>query len=130
MAGFDGLKTQRAYQSFLFLGDGDPIRNVAPESLLVLNRDDQKIFDMFDSAGLPMTDFNIAKFCSQKSVYGLDMDVIKMRHESGFLFRLRKVANGNADVARSEQVLPLELDEDDDGFLAAEVLMNLKRKMI
>ncbi|PQQ18396.1 ankyrin repeat domain-containing protein 13B [Prunus yedoensis var. nudiflora] len=103
LAGFDGLKIQRADQSFLFLGDGDQSHDVPSGSLLVLNRDDRKIFDAFENAGSPMSESDIAGFCSQTSV-----------------FRSRKVANGDADVAGSEQVLPLELDEDDDGFLVAE----------
>ncbi|PON43925.1 Ankyrin repeat domain-containing protein [Parasponia andersonii] len=146
LAGFDGLKIQRADQSFLFLGDGDPSHDVASGSLLVLNRDDRKIFDAFESAGSPMSDFDIAEFCSQTSVYRPGMDVTKAElvgrtnwrrqektesvgewkarvyevHNVVFSFRSRKVANGDADVAGSEQVLPLELDEDDDGFLVAE----------
>lgn len=146
LAGFDGLKIQRADQSFLFLGDGDQIHNVSPGSLLVLNHDDRKIFDAFENAGAPMTESDIAGFCSQTSVYRPGMDVTKAelvgrtnwrRQEKTesvgewkakvyevqnvvFSFRSRKVAHGENDVAGSEQVLPLELDEDDDGFLVAE----------
>ncbi|XP_065879205.1 uncharacterized protein [Euphorbia lathyris] len=145
LAGFDGLKIQRADQSFLFLGDGDDIHNVPPGSLLVLNRDDRKIFDAFENAGAPMTESDIAGFCSQTSVYRPGMDVTKAelvgrtnwrRQEKTesvgewkakvyemqnvvFSFRSRKVAHAENDVA-GEQVLPLELDEDDDGFLVAE----------
>ena len=43
-------------------------------------------------------------------------------HNVVFSFRSRKVAGGDSDVAGSEQVLPLELDEDNDGFLVAENL--------
>ncbi|WCJ20177.1 Ankyrin repeat family protein [Euphorbia peplus] len=139
LAGFDGLKIQRADQSFLFLGDGDDIHNVPPGSLLVLNRDDRKIFDAFENAGSPMTDSDIAGFCSQTSVYRPGMDVTRAelvgrtnwrRQEKTesvgawkakvfemqnvvFSFRSRK-------VAENDVVLPLELDEDDDGFLVAE----------
>ncbi|KAM1423212.1 hypothetical protein ACFX2I_005256 [Malus domestica] len=146
LAGFDGLKIQRADQSFLFLGDGDQSHDVPPGSLLVLNRDDRKIFDAFENAGSPMSESDIAGFCSQTSVYRPGMDVTKAElvgrtnwrrqdktesvgewkarvyeiHNVVFIFRSRKVANGDADVAGSEQVLPLELDEDDDGFLVAE----------
>ncbi|KAM1456149.1 hypothetical protein ACFX10_005286 [Malus domestica] len=146
LAGFDGLKIQRADQSFLFLGDGDQSHDVPPGSLLVLNRDDRKIFDAFENAGSPMSESDIAGFCSQTSVYRPGMDVTKAElvgrtnwrrqdktesvgewkarvyeiHNVVFSFRSRKVANGDADVAGSEQVLPLELDEDDDGFLVAE----------
>ncbi|XP_050367759.1 uncharacterized protein LOC126786091 [Argentina anserina] len=149
LAGFDGLKIQRADQSFLFLGDGDQAHDVPEGSLLVLNRDDRKIFDAFENAGSPMTESDIAGFCSQTSVYRPGMDVTRAElvgrtnwrrqeksenvgewkarvfemHNVVFSFRSRKVVNAdNADVAAagSEQVLPLELDEDDDGFLVAE----------
>ena len=45
-------------------------------------------------------------------------------HHVVFSFRSRKVVGGDSDVAGSEQVLPLELDEDDDddGFLVAKNL--------
>ncbi|KAF2304689.1 hypothetical protein GH714_037492 [Hevea brasiliensis] len=146
LAGFDGLKIQRADQSFLFLGDGDQIHNIPSGSLLVLNRDDRKIFDAFENAGAPMSESDIAGFCSQTSVYRPGMDVTKAElvgrtnwrrqektesvgewkakvyevHNVVFSFRSRKVAHSENEVAGSEQVLPLELDEDDDGFLVAE----------
>ncbi|KAM1033525.1 hypothetical protein FF1_037007 [Malus domestica] len=146
LAGFDGLKIQRADQSFLFLGDGDQSHDVPPGSLLVLNRDERKIFDAFENAGSPMSESDIAGFCAQTSVYRPGMDVTRAElvgrtnwrrqektesvgewkarvyeiHNVVFSFRSRKVTNGDADVAGSEQVLPLELDEDDDGFLVAE----------
>ncbi|KAL5578832.1 hypothetical protein UlMin_011274 [Ulmus minor] len=145
LAGFDGLKIQRADQSFLFLGDGDPSQDIPAGSLLVLNRDNRKIFDAFENAGQPMSESDIAGFCSQTSVYRPGMDVTKAElvgrtnwrrqektesvgewkakvyeiHNVVFSFRSRKVTVGD-DVAGSEQVLPLELDEDDDGFLVAE----------
>lgn len=144
LAGFDGLKIQRADQSFLFLGDGDQMHNVSCGSLLVLNHDDRKIFDAFENAGAPMSESDIAGFCAQSSVYRPGMDVTKAElvgrtnwrrqektesvgewkarvyelHNVVFSFRSRKVHEN--DVAGSEQVLPLELDEDDDGFLVAE----------
>ncbi|KAF9672077.1 hypothetical protein SADUNF_Sadunf11G0003300 [Salix dunnii] len=144
LAGFDGLKIQRADQSFLFLGDGDQAHSIPPGSLLVLNHDERKIFDAFESAGAPMSESDIAGFCSQTSVYRPGMDVTKAelisrtnwrRQEKTesvgewkakvyelnnvvFSFRSRKVIE--SDVAGSEQVLPLEFDEDDDGFLVAE----------
>lgn len=146
LAGFDGLKIQRADQSFLFLGDGDHTHDIPSGSLLVLNRDDRKIFDAFENAGGPMSESDVAGFCSQTSVYRPGMDVTRAElvgrtnwrrqektesvgewkakvyevHNVVFSFRSRKVAGGDADVAGSEQVLPLELDEDDDGFLVAE----------
>ncbi|KAF5729064.1 ankyrin repeat domain-containing protein 13C [Tripterygium wilfordii] len=146
LAGFDGLKIQRADQSFLFLGDGDPSHKVPSGSLLVLNHDNRKIFDAFENAGAPMSESDIAGFCAQTSVYRPGMDVTKAelvsrtnwrRQEKTesvgewkakvyeinnvvFSFRSRKVTNSENDVAGSEQVIPLELDEDDDGFLVAE----------
>ncbi|KAG2262268.1 hypothetical protein Bca52824_069347 [Brassica carinata] len=142
LAGFDGLKIQRADQSFLFLGDGDESLDISPGSLLVLNRDDRKILDAFESAGAPISDSDIAGFCSQSSLYRPGMDVTKAelvgrmnwrRQEKmesvgdwkarvyeiqkvTFSFRSRKIVNDG----ESEQVQPLELDEDDDGFLVAE----------
>ncbi|EXB55126.1 Ankyrin repeat domain-containing protein 13C [Morus notabilis] len=146
LAGFDGLKIQRADQSFLFLGDGDQSHDIPSGSLLVLNRDNRKIFDAFENVGAPMSESDMAGVCSQTSVYRPGMDVTKAElvgrtnwrrqektenvgewkarvyevHNVVFSFRSRKVAGGDADVAGSEQVLPLELDEDDDGFLVAE----------
>ncbi|KAI5447206.1 uncharacterized protein LOC127077948 [Lathyrus oleraceus] len=143
LAGFDGLKIQRADQSFLFLGDGDITHAVPSGSLLVLNRDDRKIFDAFENAGAPMSDSDVAGFCSQTSVYRPGMDVTKAelvgrtnwrKQEKTenvgewkarvyevqnvlFSFKSRKVSAGESG---SEQVIPLELDEDEDGFLVAE----------
>ncbi|GMI72730.1 hypothetical protein like AT1G62050 [Hibiscus trionum] len=146
LAGFDGLKIQRADQSFLFLGDGDNHHNIPCGSLLVLNRDDRKIFDAFENAGAPMSESDVSGFCSQTSVYRPGMDVTKAElvgrtnwrrqektesvgewkarvyevHNVIFSFRSRKVVGSENDVAGSELVLPLELDEDDDGFLVCE----------
>uniref|UniRef100_A0A7N0TMZ4 Ankyrin repeat domain-containing protein n=1 Tax=Kalanchoe fedtschenkoi TaxID=63787 RepID=A0A7N0TMZ4_KALFE len=144
LAGFDGLKIQRADQSFLFLGDGNKEHGIAPGSLLVVNRDEKKIFDAFENAGGQMSDADVATFCKQTSVYRPGMDVTKAElvcrtnwrrqekvesvgewkarvyeiHNVVFSFRSRKVIDN--DVAGCEQVLPLELDEDEDGFLVAE----------
>ena len=41
-------------------------------------------------------------------------------HNVVFSFQSWKVAGGDSNVAGSEQVLPLELNEDDDSFLIAE----------
>ncbi|XVE87772.1 hypothetical protein DITRI_Ditri19aG0014700 [Diplodiscus trichospermus] len=146
LAGFDGLKMQRADQSFLFLGDGDHLHNIPCGSLLVLNHDERKILDAFENARAPMSESDIAGFCSQTSVYRPGMDVTRAElvgrtnwrrqektesvgqwkakvyevHNVIFSFRSRKVASSENDVAGSEQVLPLELDEDDDGFLVCE----------
>ncbi|KAL2931439.1 Ankyrin repeat domain-containing protein 13C-A [Bienertia sinuspersici] len=139
LAGFDGMKIQRADQSFLFLGDGDSEKEIPEGSLIVVNRDDKKIFDAFENAGAPMTDEDMAAFCSQTSVYRPGMDVTKAEliprtnwrrqdkvesvgewkakvydvQNVVFSFRSRKVSS------RDEQVLPLELDEEE-GFLVAE----------
>ncbi|XP_061336947.1 uncharacterized protein LOC133284013 [Gastrolobium bilobum] len=149
LAGFDGLKIQRAEQTFLFLGDGDRAHDIPSGSLLVLNHDDRKIFDAFENAEAPMSDSDAAGFCSQTSVYRPGMDVTKAElvgrtnwrrqdktenvgewmarvyevHNVIFSFRSRKIAAGDSNVAGSEQVLPLELDEDEDGFLVAEIPM-------
>ncbi|KAL9236612.1 hypothetical protein vseg_011258 [Gypsophila vaccaria] len=77
LAGFDGMKIQRADQSFLFLGDGDDENAIPEGSLLVLNRDDQEIYDAFENAGAPMSDRDVASFCSQTSVYRPGVDVTK-----------------------------------------------------
>ncbi|KAJ1428734.1 Ankyrin repeat domain-containing protein 13 [Sesbania bispinosa] len=130
LAGFDGLKIQRADQSFLFLGDGDHVHDIPCGSLLVLNRDDKKIFDAFENAGAPMSDSDAVGFCSQTSVYRPGMDVTKAElvgrtnwrrqekmenvgewkarvyevHNVVFSFRSRKVSTGGeSDVAGSEQ---------------------------
>ncbi|GAB2301077.1 hypothetical protein Dimus_035111 [Dionaea muscipula] len=147
LAGFEGLKIQRADQSFLFLGDGDRRNDVPEGSMLVLNHDERKIFDAFENAGAPMTDADVAGFCSQSSVYRPGMDVTKAelvsrtnwrRQEKtemvgewrskvcevqnvSFSFRSRKVPNSDKDVDGSEQISPLELDEEtEEGFLVAE----------
>ncbi|CAK9146856.1 unnamed protein product [Ilex paraguariensis] len=147
LAGYDGLKIQRANQSFLFLGDGDSKFDIPSGSLLVLNHDDKKIFDAFENAGAPLSDSDIASFCSQTSVYRPGMDVTRAElvgrtnwrrqekieavgewkarvyevHNVVFSFRSRKISSNEGDVAGSEQILPLELDEDsEEGFIVAE----------
>ncbi|VFQ88944.1 unnamed protein product [Cuscuta campestris] len=149
LAGYDGLKIQRANQSFLFFGDGSDCEinfDIPPGSLLVLNHDDRKVFDAFENAGNPLTEGDVADFCSQRSVHRPGMDVTKAtlvgrtnwrgqgKTESvgewkarvyevnnvTFSYRSRKATFGEAG---SEQILPLdlELEEDsDDGFLVAE----------
>ncbi|CAI9087169.1 OLC1v1021173C1 [Oldenlandia corymbosa var. corymbosa] len=145
LAGYDGLKIQRANQSFLFLGDGDQTHDVPAGSLLVLNHDEKKIFDAFESAGAPMSDADIASFCNQTCVYRPGMDVTRAElvgrtnwrrqektetvgewkarvyevHNVIFSFRSRKITA----VDGSEQILPLDLELDEDteeGFLVAE----------
>ncbi|KAK6917285.1 Ankyrin repeat domain-containing protein 13 [Dillenia turbinata] len=146
LSGFDGLKIQRADQSFLFLGDGDDDLDIPCGSLLVLNRDERKIFNAFENAGSAMSESDIAGFCSQTSVYRPGMDVTNAElvgrtnwrrqektemigewkakvygvHNVLFSFRSRKVVADN-DFTGNEQVLPLELDEDsEEGFIVAE----------
>ncbi|GAB4847274.1 hypothetical protein Ancab_026316 [Ancistrocladus abbreviatus] len=138
---------QRVDQSFLFLGYGNHENNVLEGSLPVLNHNERKIFDAFENIRAPMADAKIAAFCSQTSVYHPRMDVTKVElvnrtnwrrqektenvgewkakvcevHNIGFNFRSRKVTNLENEVARSEQILPLELDEDSKGgFLVVE----------
>ncbi|XP_043689136.1 ankyrin repeat domain-containing protein 13C-like [Telopea speciosissima] len=148
LAGFDGLKIQRANQSFLFLGDGDRDHGLPSGTLLVLNRDDRKIFDAFETASVPMSESDVAGFCSQTSVYRPGVDVTRAElvgrtnwrkqertesvgewkakvyemHNVVFSFRTRKVVGDAAgDPPGGEQILPLELEEDaEDGFLVAE----------
>ncbi|KAM3285396.1 ankyrin repeat domain-containing protein 13C [Capsicum chacoense] len=144
LAGYDGLKVQRANQSFLFLGDGDRNSDIPAGSLLVLNHDDLKMYDAFENAGAPLSDSDVSSFCNQTSVYRPGMDVTKSTLVSRtnwrgqektenigewkarvydvnnvvFSFRSRKISG-----AESEQILPLdlELEEDsEDGFLVAE----------
>ncbi|VVA91017.1 unnamed protein product [Arabis nemorensis] len=77
LAGFDGFKIRRANQSFLFLSEGDEFLDVSPGTLLVLNRDEKTILNAFENAGEPITDSEIAGFCSQSSLYRPGMDVTK-----------------------------------------------------
>ncbi|KAH7837717.1 hypothetical protein Vadar_017174 [Vaccinium darrowii] len=143
LSGFDGMKVQRADQSFLFLGDGDSTLDIPSGALLVLNHDSKKIFDAFENAGTCLSETDIASFCAQTSVYRPGMDVTQAElvgrtnwrrqektesvgewkarvyevHNVVFTYRSRKiVTSGDSDG----QILPLELDEDDDGFLVAE----------
>ncbi|KAI3456464.1 hypothetical protein Pfo_013127 [Paulownia fortunei] len=81
LAGFDGLKIQRANQSFLFLNDFNYSNTIdidIPQgSLLILNHDEKKIYDAFENAGNPLSDSDISSFCNQTSVYRPGMDVTK-----------------------------------------------------
>ncbi|KAI3987705.1 hypothetical protein MKX01_028439 [Papaver californicum] len=160
LAGFDGYKIQRTDQSFLFLGDGDSQHNVPSGSLLVLNRDQHKIFDAFENADSPLSESDVNGFWEQTSVYRPGMDVTQAQlvarmnwrrqektenvgewkskvyeiHNVVFSFRSRKVFNHHhrENLEENQQkkvldeededdiVLPLELDEDSDGFLVAE----------
>lgn len=147
LAGFDGMKVQRADQSFLFFGDGEPSLNIPSGSLLVLNRDERKIFDAFENAGAPLSDADVAGFCNQTSVHRPGMDVTQAElvgrtnwrrqekmesvgewkariyevHNVVFSYRSRKIVAGDSDIAGSEQILPLELEEDaEEGFLVFE----------
>ncbi|KAL1537320.1 ankyrin repeat domain-containing protein 13C [Salvia divinorum] len=81
LAGYDGLKIQRANQSFLFLNDfncsNSNIIDVPEGSLLILNHDERKIYDAFENAGNPLSDADVSNFCNQTSVYRPGMDVTK-----------------------------------------------------
>ncbi|GFP94330.1 ankyrin repeat domain-containing protein 13b [Phtheirospermum japonicum] len=56
LAGFDGLKIQRADQSFLFLGDGSEDGKVLPGSLCVVSHKDKDVLNAMDGAGTPATE--------------------------------------------------------------------------
>ncbi|KAK4765102.1 hypothetical protein SAY86_026192 [Trapa natans] len=146
LAGFDGMKIKRADQSFLFLGEGDQSKDVPVGSLLVLNRDSRTVYNVFENAGAPMSESEAARYCLERSFHRPGMDVTKAElvgrtnwrrhdktehigewkarvydvHNVVFSMKSREVVSPESDVAGSEQVLPLELDEDDDGFLVAE----------
>ncbi|KAL0310721.1 UNVERIFIED_CONTAM: Ankyrin repeat domain-containing protein 13C [Sesamum angustifolium] len=81
LAGYDGLKIQRANQSFLFLNDVNYNNaldiDIPRGSLLILNHDKKKIYDAFENAGNPLSDSDIANLCNQTSVYRPGMDVTK-----------------------------------------------------
>lgn len=77
LAGFDRFKIRRASQSFLFLGDGDEFLDVASGTLLVLNREEKTILNAFENANDPISDGEIAGFCSRTSLYRPGMDVTK-----------------------------------------------------
>ncbi|KAL8461446.1 hypothetical protein ACS0TY_031984 [Phlomoides rotata] len=81
LAGYDGLKIQRANQSFLFLNDFNYSNSIDSDiprgSLLILNHDEKKIYDAFENAGNPLSDTDVSNFCNQTSVYRPGMDVTK-----------------------------------------------------
>ncbi|XP_057764897.1 uncharacterized protein LOC130985795 [Salvia miltiorrhiza] len=144
LAGYDGLKIQRANQSFLFLNDFSNSSSIdIPEgSLLILNHDEKKIYDAFENAGNPLSDADVSNFCNQTSVYRPGMDVTKAEligrtnwrrqektetvgewkarvyemHNVMFTFRSRKVnaAEHRDDPFSPTCVLPLEMDEESD----------------
>ncbi|GFP91972.1 ankyrin repeat domain-containing protein 13c [Phtheirospermum japonicum] len=150
LAGFDGLKIQRANQSFLFLNDLNHSNDDIPQgSLLILNHDEKKIYDAFENAGTPLSDSDVSNFCNQTSVYRPGMDVTKAEligrtnwrrqektetvgdwkakvyemHNVSFTFRSRKInaAENRDDPFSPTCVLPLEIDEDsDEDFIVAE----------
>ncbi|KAK9084814.1 hypothetical protein Sjap_025225 [Stephania japonica] len=127
-------------------GDDGFRHHLPSDTLLVLNHEERKIFDAFENAGSAIFDSEVAAFCAQTSVYRPGMDVTKAelvartnwrrqeRTESVgewkarvydiqnvvFSFRTKKLA-GDAAPAGEEQILPLELEEDEEeGFLVAE----------
>ncbi|KZV37177.1 ankyrin repeat domain-containing protein 13C-B-like [Dorcoceras hygrometricum] len=144
LAGYDGLKIQRANQSFLFLNDSydDRALDIPPGSLFILNHDEKKIYDAFENAGNPLSDSDISNFCNQTSVYRPGMDVTKAEliartnwrrqektenvgewkarvyemHNVIFTFRSRKACPGGSreDPFGPTCVLPLEIDEESD----------------
>nr|XP_043626287.1 ankyrin repeat domain-containing protein 13C-B [Erigeron canadensis] len=146
LSGYDGLKIQRANQSFVFLGDGDENLDIPCGSLLVLNHDEKKIFDAFENAGNPLSDSDIYGFVNQTSVYRPGMDVTKAelcprinwrRQEKVesvgewkakvydiqnvcFSFRSRKIVSNNNEDSSGVMPFELDLDDGDDGFLVAE----------
>ncbi|XP_058094441.1 uncharacterized protein LOC131240323 [Magnolia sinica] len=77
LAGFDGLKIHRADQSFIFLSDQNPSLSLQSGSLLVLNRNERKIFDAFENAGMPLSESDEEGVASQTSVYRPGMDVTR-----------------------------------------------------
>ncbi|CAH8372159.1 unnamed protein product [Eruca vesicaria subsp. sativa] len=77
LAGFDSFKIHRENRSFLFLGDGDEFLDVSPGTLLVLNREDKTILNAFENANDPISDGEVAGFCSQTSLYRPGMDVTR-----------------------------------------------------
>ncbi|KAG9454014.1 hypothetical protein H6P81_006918 [Aristolochia fimbriata] len=148
LAGFDGLKIQRADQSFLFLGDGHHRLGLASGSLLVLNRTEKKIYDAFENAGAPLSPADEAGFAAQTSVYRPGMDVTRAElvgrtnwrrqertesvgewkakvyelHNVVFSFRSRKALPQHLDP-EDEEARAMELvfkENPEDGFLVAE----------
>ncbi|KAF6173296.1 hypothetical protein GIB67_026991 [Kingdonia uniflora] len=124
--------------------------DVPAGSLLVLNHDDRKVFNAFENAGDPLTESDIAGFWSQTSVYRPGIDVTRAEivrrsnwrgkdvtesvgewkskvyeiHNVQLSFRSRKVNedDDDADVdVEIEEISTLELNEDDDGFLVADI---------
>ncbi|GFP79055.1 ankyrin repeat domain-containing protein 13b [Phtheirospermum japonicum] len=81
LSGYDGLKIQRANQSFLFLNDMD--HHHAPDLdrthgvLLIVNHDKHEIYDAFENAGSPLSDTDVSNFCNQTTIYRPGMDVTK-----------------------------------------------------
>lgn len=148
LAGFDGLKVHRAEQSFLFLGDGDAARRLPPGTLLVLNRDERRVFDAFENAGAPLSPEDEASFAAQSSVYRPGVDVTKAElvgrtnwrkqertetvgewkakvyelHNVVFTFRSRKPSPFSPAKAGSGGVDLVfgDSSDDDEGFLVAE----------
>ncbi|KAK4772738.1 hypothetical protein SAY86_014513 [Trapa natans] len=146
LAGFDGMRVKRADQSFLFLGEGDQSKDIPAGSLLVLNRDSRTAYNVFENAGAPMSESEAARYSLETSFHRPGMDVTKAElvgrmnwgrqdktehvgewkarvydvHNVIFSMKSREIVSPESDVAGSEQVLPLEIDEVDDGFLVAE----------
>ncbi|GER56282.1 ankyrin repeat family protein [Striga asiatica] len=149
LSGYDGLKIQRANQSFLFLNGAAEDGGGPDGALLILNHDKREILDAFENAGIPLPDADVANFCNQTAVYRPGIDVTRAElvprtnwrrqektesvgdwkarvyeiHNVLFTFRSRKVAvPENRDDPYSQNcILPLEIDEEsEDGFIVAE----------
>ncbi|KAL8032861.1 hypothetical protein ABFX02_13G124500 [Erythranthe guttata] len=152
-AGYDGLKVQRANQSILFLNEFDCANtnniDIPHGSLLILNHDEERYYDVFENAGNPLSDTDLSILCNQTKVYRPGMDVTKAElvgrtnwrrqekkesvgnwkarvyemHNVTFTFRSRKInaAENREDPFSPTCVLPLEIDEDsDEDFIVAE----------
>ncbi|KAL7145476.1 hypothetical protein ABFS83_07G086800 [Erythranthe nasuta] len=80
-AGYDGLKVQRANQSILFLNEFDCANtnniDIPHGSLLILNHDEERYYDVFENAGNPLSDTDLSILCNQTKVYRPGMDVTK-----------------------------------------------------
>lgn len=146
LVGFDGLKIQRAEQSFIFRGDGDPALGLSSGALLVLNRDEKTVLDAFENAGRPVDEAGLS---SQTSVYRPGIDVTRAElvartnwrrqdktetvgkwkarvyeiHNVQFSFRTRKAVPPDPipEECVDGELMPLVFQDDsDEGFLVAE----------
>ncbi|KAK6154644.1 hypothetical protein DH2020_008892 [Rehmannia glutinosa] len=75
ISGFDGLKTKRANESYLFINDSEYTPH--GRCLVILNHDSKK-FDILDSEGAPMSDTGTASLCDRTRVIRPGIDVTKV----------------------------------------------------